>query len=655
MREKYSISTKNMLVILSLSIILVLSGSATLAGPQPAEAILEKAPTRDEYPDSDAVIMLDKGTVEVGSKAGKTLTVTRQIKVFNKEGRQKFGEVEIPYLAPSGKPKLNWVRTITPEGKVIKPDKDDMRDITPARLQQYPMYSDLKKKVISMPGLTNGAVIEFSYTLKPEQFFLKGDFRSGWNFRYYKQPVMRSHFEVSFPSEMDVRWTDFDADLPPTVEEENAQKTFIWEREDLPKIIEEPGMPPISRISKRVLVTSIESWEYYSKEFWSLAKNRAKPDKAIRGKVKELTQGLKGKEEKVRALYNYVATKIRYVAIELGRGRIQPHKASEVFHNKYGDCKDKVALLISMLKVAGIKAHPVLILSGLNEKTMFEEPPPGRGLNHAIVAVEMEGGLKFLDPTCDVCPYEYLPDSDRSKKALAIIPRKDEVGKIVEMDEFNPEKTRVKVDQEVEINEEGDLNTRIEISHSGYYSYYLKSFLESYSRVRQERIYRGILSQQESGAQLKNFSHTDLEKIDERLTVELSYEKDGFADTLGDSLIFQTPPTLRIPLDRNYDKFASLPVDEREYPLQMIPATLIDEVTISFPREREVVTPDGIDIETEWMSYSSSYEFTGEGQMTVTRKLVKEKSLLPLKGYSEFKDLVNKMRKDQQSNIQIKG
>lgn len=654
MRDLRTNSLKNLLVILSLSVLLALSGSVALAEPQPAENILEQAPSRDEYPDSDAVIMLDKGAVEVGSNARKTVTVTRRIKVFNKEGRQEFGEVEIPYLAPSGEPELNWVRTITPEGEVVKPDEDDMRDITPARLQQYPMYSDLKKKVISMPGLTNGAIIEYSYTLTPERFFLEEDFSSSWSFRY-KQPVMKSHFEVSFPAEMDVNWTDFDADLPPTIKEEDNHKTFAWEREDLARIVEEPGMPSIARISERVLVTSIENWEHYSKEFWSLAKDRATPDEAIREKVEELTKDLESKEDKIRVLYNYVATKIRYVAIELGRGKIQPNEASEVFHNKYGDCKDKATLLISMLKVAGIKAHPVLILSGLNEKTRFEEPPPGRGLNHAIVAVELDGGLKFLDPTCDVCPYEYLPDPDRSKKALAIIPRGDEVGKVVEMDEFAPDKSRVNVDQEVKISEEGDLETSIEISHLGYYNYYLKSFLESYSKVRQERIYRGLLNQLESGSELENFSHTDLEKIDERLKIKLSYEKEGFADTLGDSLIFQTPPTLRIPLNRDYDEFASLPEDEREYPLQMIPATIVDEVTVSFPEEKEIVAPEGVEIETDWISYNSSYEITGEGQLSVKRKLVKKKALLPLEGYPEFKELVDKMREDQQSNLQIKG
>ena len=647
-------SLNRLIFILSLSFLITLFGLSVLAGPEPVENILNQAPSRDKYPDSDAVIMLDKGVVEVDGRANKSVTITKRIKVFNKEGRQKFGEVEIPYISQSGKPELHWIRTLTPEGEVVKPDKDDIRDITPARLQKYPMYSDLKKKIVSMPGLTNGAIIEYSYTVTPKRFFLKGDFSSSWMFRY-KQPVMRSHFEVSFPAEMEVSWTDFDVGLEPSVRESESRKSFIWEKKDLAKIIQEPGMPPISRISERVMVTSIDSWEYYAQQFWDLAKGRAAPNKAIRGKVKELTRGLKSKEEKVHALYNYVATKIRYVAIELGRGKFQPHKASEVFHNKYGDCKDKATLLKSMLKVVGVKAHPVLILSGLNEKTRFEEPPPGRGLNHAIVAVELDGKLKFLDPTCDVCPYNYLPDPDRGKKALAVIPEGEEVAKVVEMDEFDPNRSRARANQTVSIGKEGKLGTNVEISHSGYYSYYLKSFLESYSKIRQKRIYRGILSQLESGAELDSFSHSDLEKIDEKLTVNLSYTKKGFADKLGDSLIFQTPPNLRIPLSRNYSKLVSLPNEEREYPIQMVPATIVDVITVKYPEDREIVTPEGMNVETEWASYSSKYEVKEEGHLRIERKLFKKKSLVPGEGYPEFKELINKMRKDQQSKLQIKG
>lgn len=60
-------------------------------------------------------------------------------------------------------------------------------------------------------------------------------------------------------------------------------------------------------------------------------------------------------------------------------------------------------------------------------------------------------------------------------------------------------------------------------------------------------------------------------------------------------------------------------------------------------------------METEWASYNSSYEVKSEGKLVIRRKFVQKKSLVPLEGYPEFKELVNKMKKDQQSSLQIKG
>jgi len=639
-------------VVLSLSLILTLFGSMALAGPESVEDILDQAPSTKDYPDSKAVIMLDKGVVKVDENGRKTVTLYNRVKVFNKEGRQEFGEVKIPYIAQSGKPELNYIRTITPEGEVIEPDEDAIRDVTPAELQDYPMYSDVKRRVISMPGLTDGAIIDYSYTLTPKRFFLKEDFTSSWLFRT-KQPVMKSYFEVSFPSDLEVRWTDFGAGLSPSVTEDEGRKTLTWERSDLAKIIQEPGMLPINQISERVLVSSVDSWEYYAKEFWDLAKGRDQPNDAIRKKVEGLTEGLESEKEKIHAIYNYVATKIRYVGIELGRGKVQPHKASEVFHNKYGDCKDKATLMISMLDVAGIKAYPVLILSGLNAKTDFEQPPPGKGLNHAIVAVETGDGLELMDPTCDVCPYDYLPDTDRNKKALAVVPRDDEVKKIVDTDPFYPNKSKITVNQEVTIGEEGSLETNVDISHTGYYSYSLKSLLESYPKVRRKQIYRGVLSQLESGAVLENFDLSNLEDVDERLQIKLSYKKDNYADSLGDSLVFQTPPTLRIPLSRNFDRAVSLTVEERKYPIQLIPSSFIQKAEISVPEGSEFVTPEGVKVDTKWASYESSYEVK-DGKVEVYRKFVKKESSVPVEGYAEFQKLVNKMGEDRNGKFQVK-
>lgn len=620
--------------------------------PESVEGLLNQAPKRSDYPDSDGVVMLDEGLITVDEKGDKEVVITQRIKVFNKEGRQRYGEVTIPYIADSGQPKLNYVRTITPEGEVIEPDKEDIKDITPARLQQYPMYSDVKNKVISMPGLTNGAIIDYSYTLTPKSYFLKDEFSSSWLFRS-ELPVEVSHFKVTVPREMGVQWTDFESDFPPEVKEDGKNEVFTWKRTDLEKIEEEPAMPPISQISGSVMVTSIDSWEDYAREFWGMAKTQIKPDDAIRKKVEELTKGLEAKEDKVKAVYNYVATKVRYVALEFGRGKYKPHKASEVFHNKYGDCKDKSVLMVSMLKVAGIKAHPVLIQSGVNAKTEFDQYPPGKGLNHAIVAVEMHDGLKFLDPTCDVCPYNYLPDSDRGKKALVIKGDEEKVAQILETESFNPEASEVVLNQTFSLNEDGELATEIQLSYHGFYSYYLKSTLEQYSNQRQKQIFRGLLSQVESGANLDEFEHSDLEDIDKRLDMKLSYTKSGFANKLGDSLIFQTPETLRIPLNMEYGQIFSMPPNERNYPVLTSPAKLVNEVEFTYSEDKELVTPEGVSIDNEWASYRASYE-TEDGKLAVSRVFTIKKAFTSLEGYGEFRKVVNTMSEDEQANFQLK-
>ena len=54
--------------------------------------------------------------------------------------------------------------------------------------------------------------------------------------------------------------------------------------------------------------------------------------------------------------------------LELGLSAFQPHPASEVCRNRYGDCKDMATLLVTMLHEAGIKtAWPVLLGAGSSD------------------------------------------------------------------------------------------------------------------------------------------------------------------------------------------------------------------------------------------------------------------------------------------------
>ena len=58
------------------------------------------------------------------------------------------------------------------------------------------------------------------------------------------------------------------------------------------------------------------------------------------------------------------------------------------FAKKYGVCRDKAALLVSMLRTAGLNAYPVLV----NVGTKKDEEVPDPVFNHAIVGVELTKG-----------------------------------------------------------------------------------------------------------------------------------------------------------------------------------------------------------------------------------------------------------------------
>ena len=59
-----------------------------------------------------------------------------------------------------------------------------------------------------------------------------------------------------------------------------------------------------------------------------------------------------------------MAQNIRYVAVYLGNGGLEPNSAQSILDNHYGDCKDHVTILEALLAAKGIASSPVLIGAG---------------------------------------------------------------------------------------------------------------------------------------------------------------------------------------------------------------------------------------------------------------------------------------------------
>jgi hypothetical protein len=167
--------------------------------------------------------------------------------------------------------------------------------------------------------------------------------------------------------------------------------------------------------------TNFPDWPSVGAWYRTLEASRATPDEAIRVKATELISDKTTDEAKIRAPYDYTATQIRYIGVALGQGCYQPHLASEVLTNQYGDCKDKATLLAALLSAAGYSADTVLIGAGIR----FNEAVPSPAVfNHAITAISLGAGdaqqTIWLDSTQEVAPYRALLFGLRDKQVLRI-------------------------------------------------------------------------------------------------------------------------------------------------------------------------------------------------------------------------------------------
>ncbi len=120
--------------------------------------------------------------------------------------------------------------------------------------------------------------------------------------------------------------------------------------------------------------------------------------------------------DKIKALFYYVSKQIRYMGLtpEKDRPGFEPHDVCLTFGKKYGVCRDKAALLVSMLRAAGLKAYPVLINVGTKQDPEVPDP----FFNHAIVSVELtNGNYVLMDPT-DENTRDLLPASDCNQSFL---------------------------------------------------------------------------------------------------------------------------------------------------------------------------------------------------------------------------------------------
>lgn len=161
----------------------------------------------------------------------------------------------------------------------------------------------------------------------------------------------------------------------------------------------EDNMPGWAMPYKYFTLTSFNSWKDVN--IWAQSVFALKKEPNFESVFKELFSGSETTDEKIDKIIHFVQNEIRYMGIESGIGSIKPFPPEQVVKQRFGDCKDKSLLLVSLLKKVGIaEAYPALVNTFMQEFTS-NLSISNQVFNHCIVTFVYNNKTYWVDPTLE--------------------------------------------------------------------------------------------------------------------------------------------------------------------------------------------------------------------------------------------------------------
>ena len=270
---------------------------------------------------------------------------------------------------------------------------------------------------------------------------------------------------LSYPEGRDIRWrmlSDYRlGGVEPKVQSAGGMRTLRFEERAIEPLADEP-MVPDDFIKWRVLqVSEFADWNQVARWADSLFPPVATVPEELQALLMKLS-ALPTSPERVAAATRWVQGEIWYFSLSFGESSHRPHAPEVVLQKRFGDCKDKTYLLLTLLRRLGVEATPMLV--SLQAPRIPAKLLPSPWLfDHVVIQARVEGKTVYLDPTSHAQTAELFVIGQPPPWMQGLLASPQTAAPIVVADTVTRETTTVEVDERVtfaQLGAEGTLEVR---------------------------------------------------------------------------------------------------------------------------------------------------------------------------------------------------
>ena len=362
------------------------------------------------------MFLLDDASIKAEPDGRYSYTIHRVVQLLTTAAVENWGEITFWYNKDRQRQTVNHVLVIGPDGSVLQRGPAHQEEVNPPADQGDPTFSDRRGLQMTLAGVAPGTLIDYSYTVEKIKAVVPGDFSYLW-YVNAEPAIRRSRFTFDTPVGMNARVRVQNIAGAPTDSVVAGRRIRRWLLAELPPVNRQryAGVP--NPVQAWIWVSGDVQWRNIGLWYDSLSHGRYQLSDSILAAQAQQLKGAKSLTDSLRATYRWVAQDFRYVSLSLGDGSYQPRTPGEVFESRFGDCKDKATLFVSLARHMGLTAYPVLLSSNGGVDSL---QPSISQLDHMIAAVTYGGTTRYLDLTDPLLPYGQMESDEQGQVGLAM-------------------------------------------------------------------------------------------------------------------------------------------------------------------------------------------------------------------------------------------
>ena len=417
---------------------------------------------------------------------------------------QNYGTDRIYFNEERDQVKVTTAASVDAAGRLhrFEPDTLKLTDV-----DRDDTFTDTRQAVIALPGLGVGSITKLEYEIVTDRSKMAMD----WSEQFADQagfPTGHLRLSVAWPEDEAINWSS-DSEW---LDCREGNRSLVCEGKQIPKYDADKITNYFDEIGQ-VLVAEKQNWGTVVQRAMRAYRKAFDDTRGAESLLEELSAGEGDQADKIARIHQFVAQDIRYVSMsELGHA-ITPHSVSSVLLSRYGDCKDKSAVLQHLLQGIGVDAYPVLVATDRTDPRKLDVPSMGY-FDHMVVCFDWQGETRCLDATDSYTDWRYVPAWIQGRVALHL--RDVSAPSVIAPATY---RWRMKVDSEFSLNDDGSADESQTRTYIGEYAGTLRGFLAGMDPEGRQEWAVNNYHQQMSDMTTPAFQFDGVEQLSPELTI----------------------------------------------------------------------------------------------------------------------------------------